>query len=88
MLTTSPLQQAASSQGATSSTPPVASTSGACATSLPLGGFLEEVDMAPTPALPLDEDVVMESAMTRELRPACPSLGVVLSRPLMMPRPK
>ncbi len=77
MLTVSPLQQAASSQGATSSAPPIASTSGARSASLPLGGFLEEVDMAPTPALPLDEDVVMESATTRELAAA---LKVIASR--------
>src|SRR5258706_15344655 len=62
MLTASPLQQAATSQGATSSAPPVASTSGARSASLPLGGFLEEVDMATTLVPLLDEDVAMESA--------------------------
>src|SRR5258706_13063896 len=67
MLTASPLQQANSSQGASSSAPPIASASGARSASLPLGGFLEEVDMAPTLVPVLDEDVAMESATTREL---------------------
>src|SRR5258706_15390817 len=62
MLTASPLQQPATSQGATSSAPPIASTSGARSASLPLGGFLEEVDMATTLVPLLDEDVAMESA--------------------------
>src|SRR5258706_12209255 len=74
-LTASLLQQAALSQGATSSNPPVASTSGARASSLPLGGFLEEVEMGSDPALPPDEDIVMESATTRDLAKALRDLA-------------
>src|SRR5258706_16080533 len=50
LLTASPLQQAAPSQGATSSPPPIASTSGARSASFPLGGFLGEGGMAFPPA--------------------------------------
>src|SRR5258706_491981 len=81
-LTASLLQQAALSQGATSSNPPVASTSGARTSSLPLGGFLEEVEMGSNPALPLDEDVVMESATTRELAKALRDLASRLPVPM------
>ncbi len=79
-LITSPLQQAASSQGATSSGPPVA-PSGACLALLPLGGFLEEVEMGTNPALPPDEDVVMESATTRELAKALRDIAAHLPIP-------
>src|SRR5258706_14180235 len=78
----SPLQQAATSQGAPSSAPPMASTSGARSASLPIGGFLEDVDMASTPVPNLDEDVTMESATTRELAAA---LKVIASH-LPIPR--
>src|SRR5258706_8415156 len=79
-LTTSPLQQAASSQGATSSPPPVAT--GRLA-SLPAGTFLKDLDMGASPAPGSHlEDVAMESAMLRDIAKALKYIAACLSAPM------
>src|SRR5258706_4558938 len=72
-------QQAASSQGASSSNP-IELASGGRSASLPLG-FLDEVDEGASPSPHIAMDVDPESAMTRELAKALKDIAACLPIP-------
>ncbi len=79
-LTASPLQQAALSQGATSSAPPISTGRSA---SLLAGAFLEDLDMGANPASGSHlEDVEMELAMMRDIAKALKDIAAHLPVPM------